>query len=77
MHNDYLEIIVAYLLLNHCFLFLKLFGIQKIKLCVIKVYGLIELVAYYYREVMSAVLEANREGTKKLSVLRMEQCEDG
>jgi hypothetical protein len=28
-------------------------------------------------KVMSAVLEANRERTKKLSVLTVEQCEDG
>jgi hypothetical protein len=28
------------------------------------------------KKVMSAVLEASREGTKKLSVLRVEQCED-
>jgi hypothetical protein len=39
---------------------------------VIKVYGLIELIAYYYIEVISAVLEAKWEGTKKLSVLGVE-----
>jgi hypothetical protein len=40
-----------------------------------EVYRLIELVAYY-QEVASAVLEASREGMEKLSVLRVEQCED-
>jgi hypothetical protein len=39
--------------------------------------SLIELIAYYFQEVMSVVLEANLQGTKKLSVLRVEQCEDG
>jgi hypothetical protein len=37
--------------------------------------GLIELIAYYYQEVASAVLEASRDRTKKLSVL-VEKCED-
>jgi hypothetical protein len=32
-------------------------------------YGLIEKIAYYYQEFMSAVFEANWEGTKKLSML--------
>jgi hypothetical protein len=41
------------------------------------VYGLIELIAYYYQEVASEVLEASKEETKKLNVLRVEQCEDG
>jgi hypothetical protein len=58
-------------------LFKKLFGIQKIKSCVIKFQGLIEFIAYYYEEVTSAVLEASTEGTKKLIILRVEQCEDG
>jgi hypothetical protein len=40
-------------------------------------FGLIEFIAYYYQEVMSAILEASRKGTKNLSVLRVEQCEDG
>jgi hypothetical protein len=40
------------------------------------VYRLIELVAYHYQEVANAVLEASREGMNKLSVLRVEQCED-
>jgi hypothetical protein len=29
-----------------------------------------------YQEVASAVLEASKEGTEKLSVLRVDQCED-
>jgi hypothetical protein len=41
------------------------------------VYRLIELVAYYYQEVVSIVLEATMEGMEKLNVLRVEQCEDG
>jgi hypothetical protein len=40
------------------------------------VYRLIELVAHY-QEVTCAVLEATIEGMEKLSVLRVEQCEDG
>jgi len=31
---------------------------------------------YYYQEVLGVVLEANFEETQKLSVLRVEQCED-
>jgi hypothetical protein len=50
---------------------------KKLILYITKVYGLIELVAYHYQEVVSAVLEASREGMKKLSVLMVEQCEDG
>jgi hypothetical protein len=34
-------------------------------------------VAYHYQEVASAVLKASMEGIEKLSVLRVEQCEDG
>jgi hypothetical protein len=49
---------------------------KKVILYIIKVYRLIELVAYHYQEVASAVLEASREGMEKLSVLRVEQCED-
>jgi hypothetical protein len=33
--------------------------------------------AYYYQEVASAVLEANRKGMEKLNMLSVEQCEDG
>jgi hypothetical protein len=50
---------------------------KKVILYVTKVYRLIELVAYHYQEVVSAVLEATIEGMEKLSVLRVEQCEDG
>jgi hypothetical protein len=50
---------------------------KKVILYVSKVYRLIELVAYQYQEVASTVLEATMEGIEKLSVLRVEQCEDG
>jgi hypothetical protein len=50
---------------------------KKVKSYITKVYGLIELIAYHYQEVASAVLEASREGMEKLSVLKVEQCEDG
>jgi hypothetical protein len=50
---------------------------KKVILYVIKVYRLIELIAYHHQEVASAVLEATMKEMKKLSVLRMEQCEDG
>jgi hypothetical protein len=50
---------------------------KKVILYVTKVYRLIELAAYHYQEVASAVLEAIIEGMEKLSVLRVEQCEDG
>jgi hypothetical protein len=51
--------------------------LKKVILYVTKVYRLIELVAYHYQEVMSAVLKATMEGIEKISVLRVEQCEDG
>jgi hypothetical protein len=38
---------------------------------------LIELVAYHYQEVTSAVLEATMEGMEKLSMLRVDHCGDG
>jgi hypothetical protein len=41
------------------------------------VYRLIELVAYQYQKVASIVLEATMEEMEKLSMLRVEQCEDG
>jgi hypothetical protein len=50
---------------------------KKVILYIIKLYRLIELAAYHYQEVTSAVLEAIMEGMEKLSMLRMEQCEDG
>jgi hypothetical protein len=50
---------------------------KKVILYVSKVYRLIELVAYQYQKVMSTVLEATMEGMEKLSMLRVEQCEDG
>jgi hypothetical protein len=50
---------------------------KKVILYITKVYRLIELVAYHYQEVASAVLEVSREEMEKLSVLRVEQYEDG
>jgi hypothetical protein len=50
---------------------------KKAILYVTKVYKFIELVAYHYQEVASAVLEATMEEIEKLSMLRMEQCEEG
>jgi hypothetical protein len=50
---------------------------KKVILYVSNVYRLIELVAYQYQEVGSTVLEATMEVIEKLSVLRVEQCEDG
>jgi hypothetical protein len=50
---------------------------KKVILYVSKVYRLIELVAYQYQEVVSTVLKATMEVMEKLSVLRVEQCEDG
>jgi hypothetical protein len=50
---------------------------KKVIFYVTKVYRLIELVAYHYQEVASAVLKATIEGIEKLSVLRVEQCENG
>jgi hypothetical protein len=38
---------------------------------------LIELVAYHYQDVVSAVLKATMDGMEKLSMLRVEQYEDG
>jgi hypothetical protein len=35
------------------------------------------LVAYQYQEVAITVLEATMEEMEKLSMLRVEQCEDG
>jgi hypothetical protein len=69
MHKDYLEFIVAY--------FVNYLELKKVKSYVTKVYELIELIAYHYQKVARAVLEASREGMKKLSVLRIELCEDG
>jgi hypothetical protein len=50
---------------------------KKLILYITKVYRLIELVAYHYQKVASAVLEATMEEIEKLSVLRVEQYEDG
>jgi hypothetical protein len=50
---------------------------KKVISYVIKVYELIQLIAYYYQEVIGAVLKGSREGTDELNVLRVEQCEDG
>jgi hypothetical protein len=50
---------------------------KKVILYFTKVYRLVELVAYHYQEVVITVLEAIMEGMEKLSVLRVEQCEDG
>jgi hypothetical protein len=49
---------------------------KKVILYVSKVHRLIELIAYQYQEVASIVLEATMEEMEKLSVLRVEQCED-
>jgi hypothetical protein len=69
MHKNYLEFIYAYYYLIVVAYFVILY--------VTKIYRLIELVAYHYQEVASAVLEAIMEGMEKLSMLRVEQCEDG
>jgi hypothetical protein len=50
---------------------------KKVILYITKVYRLIELVAYHYQEVANAVLEASMEEMEKLSMLNVEQCEDG
>jgi hypothetical protein len=50
---------------------------KKVILYISKVYRLIELVAYQYQEAAGTVLEATMKGMEKLSVLRVEQCEDG
>jgi hypothetical protein len=67
MHKDYLEFIDAYYYLIIVAYFQNYLEFKKVKLYVIKVYGLIELIAYYYQEIMSAILKASREGTKNLS----------
>jgi hypothetical protein len=68
MHKDYF--IDAYYYLIIIAYFVNLFRIYKVILYVTKVYRLIELV------VASVVLEATMEGMEKLSVLRVEQCDD-
>jgi hypothetical protein len=50
---------------------------KKVILYVTKVYRLIELVAYYYQEFVSAVLKATMKGMEKPNVLKVEQCENG
>jgi hypothetical protein len=77
MHKNYLEFIDAYYYLIIVVYFVNLFEILKVILYITKVYRLIELVAYHYQEVASAVLKATMKGMEKLSVLRVEQCEDG
>jgi hypothetical protein len=72
MHKDYLEFIDAYYYLIIVAYFVNYLKFKKLKSYVTKVYGLIELIAYHYQEVASAVLEGSREGMKKLSVLRVE-----
>jgi hypothetical protein len=76
MHIDYLEFIDAYYYLIIVAYFVNYLEFKKVKSYVSKVYGLIELIAEHYQEVASAVLKASREGMEKLSVLRVEQCED-
>jgi hypothetical protein len=61
MHKDYLEFIDAYYYLIIVVYFVNLFRIKKVILYVTKVYRLIELVAYHYQEVASAILEATME----------------
>jgi hypothetical protein len=73
VHKDYLEFIDAFYYLIIVAYFVNLFGNKKVILYVTKVYRLIELVAYHYQQVASAVLEATMEGMEKLSVLRVEQ----
>jgi hypothetical protein len=63
---NYYLIIVAY--------FKNYLEFKKVISYVIKVYELIQLIAYYYQKVIRTVLEANSEGTKKLSVLGVEYC---
>jgi hypothetical protein len=77
MHKDYLEFINVYYYLIIVAYFVNYLEFKKVKSYVTKVYGLIELIAYHYQEVTGAVLEASREGIEKLSVLKVEQCEDG
>jgi hypothetical protein len=69
IHAYYYLIIVSYIV--------NLFGILKSNIIYFQMYRLIELVAYQYQEVVSTVLEATMEGMEKLSMLRVEQCEDG
>jgi hypothetical protein len=69
MYKDYLEFIDAYYYLIIVAYFVNYLEFKKVKSYVTKVYGLIEVV--------SAVLEASTEGMDKLSVIRVEQCEDG
>jgi hypothetical protein len=75
MHKDYFKFIDAYYYLIIVAYFVNYLEFKKVKSYVNKVYGLIELIAYHYQEVVSAVLEASREGMEKLNVLRVEQCE--
>jgi hypothetical protein len=71
MHKD-MEFIDAYYYLISVSYFSNYLDFKTLNSCVIKVYGLIELIAYYYQEVISAVLETKWEGTKKLSILGVE-----
>jgi hypothetical protein len=77
MHKGYLEFIDAYYYLIIVAYFVNYLEFKKVISYITKVYGLIELIAYHYQEVTSAVLEASREGMEKLSMLKVEQCEDG
>jgi hypothetical protein len=77
MHKDYLEFIDAYYYLIIVGYFVNYLEFKKVKSYFTKMYGLIELIAWHYQEVASTVLKASREGMEKLSVLRVEQCEDG
>jgi hypothetical protein len=77
MHKDYLKFIDAYYYLIIVAYFVNYLKFKKVILYVTKVYRLIELVVYHYQEVASAVSEATMEEMEKLSVLRVEQCEDG
>jgi hypothetical protein len=77
MHKDYLKFIDAYYYLIIVSYFVNYLEFKKVILYVTKVYRLIERVAYHYQEVASAVLEATMKGMEKLSVLWVEQCEDG
>jgi hypothetical protein len=61
MHKDYLEFIDTYYYLMIVAYFMNYLEFKK-KSSITKVYGLIELIAYHYQEVASAVLKASREG---------------
>jgi hypothetical protein len=60
MHKDYLEFIDAYYYLIIVDYFKNYLIFKKVISYVIKVFELIESIAYYYQEVMSPVMKASR-----------------